>query len=172
MLARSRSVGKHPPGPILGSFQAIFLMDRKNEKNRFCLFYLVGQWLPANLGNCPLCCVLCLLQAVAAQIGCLHRNFYKNRFNVEALLSTDVEQGSNPGWKIAKENTCFTIVAALSHISESIVGQEGPTMVCQDRNSRNISFRTQGRHILGHLSMVCSYFGYVHVLPCSQQPAF
>ena len=56
------------------------------------------------------------------------------------------------------KNVCFTILAALSNTSESIVGRKGPRMVYQDNNDHNISFWTWGKLILGYLSMVCSHF--------------
>ena len=48
------------------------------------------------------------------------------------------EYGSNTGRKITK-NEGFEFSSTLSNISESIVGQEGPTMVYLDRNNLSIS---------------------------------
>ena len=70
------------------------------------------------------------------------------------------------------KDTCFTMSAALSHISESIVGQEGATMVKFDRNKYNISFSTLGTQIWGFVYMLCFYFGYMQKLACSQQTAW
>ena len=68
-----------------------------------------------------------------------------------------LEYGSNPGRKICK-NIDFQFYVALGHKYETIPGQICLTMVYQDLN------------ILDTLSMVCSYFGHVQVLPCSQPP--
>ena len=49
MSARSGLVGKKSSWPYLGPSEAIFSMDRKNQKlPKICLFSLVGQWAPIH----------------------------------------------------------------------------------------------------------------------------